>query len=51
MVWLVALILALGWTFGIANAYTAGGYLHVLIAASIVLLIFGVYRHLRRGKR
>jgi hypothetical protein len=40
MIYTVALILLVLWVLGIATAYTAGGLLHLLLVAAIVIVIY-----------
>ena len=47
MVWIAAVILGLLWAGALANGYTAGGYIHLLPAAALVLIGYGLDRHRR----
>ncbi len=40
MSWTIALILMILWALGMLGSYTMGGFLHILLAVSIIILIF-----------
>ena len=40
MIYTIALILLILWVLGVATAYTAGGLLHILLVAAIVIVIY-----------
>lgn len=44
MIWTIAIIFALVWVLGLVTAYTAGGYVHVLLAVAVVLLLVGTFK-------
>lgn len=48
MVWIVAVILGLLWAGALANATTAGGYIHLLPAAALAFVGYGLNRHRRK---
>ncbi|MFH1807498.1 MAG: lmo0937 family membrane protein [Pseudomonadota bacterium] len=44
MLWSIAIILLLLWVIGMVTAYTLGGYIHVLIAAAVALLLVRIVK-------
>ena len=50
MVWVLAVVLGLLWAVAMANAVTAGGYVHLFLIVAVVLLAYGLYRHHRRER-
>lgn len=42
MVWTMAVVLLLLWTFGMISATTMGGLIHVLLAVALVMVMFRV---------
>jgi hypothetical protein len=40
MLYTIALILLVLWLFGFVTAFTAGGLLHVLLVAAVVIVIY-----------
>ena len=36
MLWMIAVLLALLWLFGMFTAYTLGGAIHLLLAAAVI---------------
>lgn len=47
MVWAIAIVLGLLWILGMATARVGGGFVHLLLAAVIVLVGYGIYRRHR----
>ena len=43
MLWLAA-ILAVLWLLGIVTAYTLGGFIHILLAVAIIVVLIRVIR-------
>lgn len=41
LLWLLAVILIIGWIFG-AFVYTAGGLIHILLVIAIIVIIFNI---------
>ena len=39
MLWTLCVILLVLWLVGLVSAYTMGGFIHVLIALAVILLI------------
>ncbi len=37
-----AIILAVIWLFGLVSSYTLGGFIHVLLVASLIMILFRV---------
>jgi hypothetical protein len=42
MLWTIAVILLVLWMLGLVTAYTAGGFIHVLLVIAIVVILFQV---------
>jgi len=42
MLWAIIVILATSWWIGLMTGYTLGSFIHVLIAAAIILLVIRV---------
>ena len=42
MLWTIALILLVLWGLGLVSSVTAGGFVHVLLVAAVVLVIVRV---------
>ncbi len=40
MLYTIALVLLILWVIGLATAYTAGGLLHLLLVAAIVVFVY-----------
>jgi hypothetical protein len=47
MLWTVALILLVLWMLGLATAYTMSGFIHILLAIAIVLVLVRVMQRRR----
>lgn len=44
MLWTIALILAVLWAFGLISSFTLGGFIHVLVVAAVILVLFRIIR-------
>jgi hypothetical protein len=44
MLWTIAIILVLLWAIGMITAYTFGGFIHVLVAVAVVLLLVRIIK-------
>lgn len=44
MLWSIAVILALVWALGLLAAHTMGGFIHVLIATAVILVLLRTFR-------
>ena len=42
MLWTIFLILMIGWLLGIVSSYTLGGFIHLLLALAIVVVLIRV---------
>ncbi len=51
MVWAIAVVLGVLWAIVMANDFTAGGYVHLVLVAAIALIAYGLYRHRRTNRR
>ncbi|MCU7492017.1 MAG: lmo0937 family membrane protein [Ignavibacteria bacterium] len=44
MLWTIFAILLVLWIIGMASSYTLGGFIHILLAAAIILAIISLVR-------
>ncbi len=44
MIWTVAIIFALVWALGLTTELMLGGLIHILLAVSVGLFLFGAYK-------
>ena len=51
MIWTIAIICGLVWVLGFVTAYTAGGYIHLLLVTAVALLVVGAFRAGRRSEQ
>jgi predicted membrane-bound spermidine synthase len=52
MLWTIAIIFVLLWVLGLVTSYTLGGFIHLLVAAAVVLLLVRIIKgrgHKRPG--
>jgi hypothetical protein len=42
MLWTIAIILLVLWMLGLVSAYTAGGFIHILLVVAIVIILMRV---------
>lgn len=42
MIWTIFMILLVLWVLGLATSYTAGGLIHILLVAAVVVVLFRV---------
>ena len=42
MLWIIAVILFVFWAVGLASSYTMGGFIHVLLAIALVVVLVNV---------
>jgi len=42
MLWTIATILIVLWFFGLVSSYTMGGFIHVLVAVAVVVVLVRV---------
>lgn len=42
MLWTIALVLLVLWALGLVSSVTAGGFIHVLLVAAVVLVLVRV---------
>ena len=40
MLYTIALVLLVLWVLGLVTSYTAGGFLHILLVAAVVVVIY-----------
>jgi hypothetical protein len=48
MLWTILVILCVLWLLGVVTSYTAGGLIHILLVAALVLLVINLFSG-RRG--
>jgi hypothetical protein len=51
MIWTIAIIFALVWALGLTTELMLGGLIHILLAVSVGLFLFGAYRAGRNKQR
>jgi len=39
MLWKICVVLVVLWVLGIASAYTLGGFIHILLALALIVLL------------
>jgi uncharacterized protein DUF5670 len=42
MLWTIATILIVLWFFGLVSSYTMGGFIHVLVAVAVIVILVRV---------
>ena len=42
MLWTIAMILIVLWLFGLVTTYTMGGFIHVLVAVALIVILVRV---------
>lgn len=42
MLWTIAVVLLILWLLGLMTAYTLGGFIHLLLAIAIIMVLFRV---------
>lgn len=42
MLWTIAVVLAVLWLLGLVSSYTMGGFIHLLLAVAIVVVLLQV---------
>jgi uncharacterized protein DUF5670 len=42
MLWTIAMILIVLWLFGLVTSYTMGGFIHVLVAVAVIVILVRV---------
>ncbi len=42
MLWTIAMILIVLWLFGLVSSYTMGGFIHVLVAVAVIVILVRV---------
>ena len=48
MLWTIAVILMVLWLLGLLSSYTMGGFIHLLLAVAIVMVLFNLISSRRR---
>ena len=48
MLWTILVVLCILWLLGVVTSYTAGGHIHILLVAALIILIFNLVSG-RRG--
>lgn len=38
----IAIILIIGWVFGLVSSYTLGGFIHILLVIAIIVIVLRV---------
>jgi len=42
MLWTIAMILIVLWLFGLVTSYTMGGFIHILVAVAVIVVLVRV---------
>ena len=42
MLWTIFVILAVMWLLGMVSSYTMGGFIHVLLALALIVMVFNL---------
>ena len=42
MLYTIALVLVILWLLGLVTSYTMGGFLHILLAVAIIMIVFNL---------
>ena len=42
MLWTIAVVLAILWLLGLVSSYTMGGFIHILLVLSIIIVLINV---------
>lgn len=42
MLWTIAVILVIMWLLGIVSSYTIGGFIHILLALAIIVVLLRI---------
>jgi hypothetical protein len=42
MLWTIAIILIVLWLFGLVTSYTMGGFIHILVAVAVIVVLVRV---------
>jgi len=42
MLWTIAVVLAVLWLLGLVSSYTLGGFIHILLVLSIIVVLINV---------
>jgi hypothetical protein len=48
MLWTIFVILLILWLLGLVTSYTLGGFIHLLLAAALVMVLFRLIQGRRR---
>ena len=49
MLWTIAVILIILWALGLVSSYTLGGFIHLLLVITIVVVLLNIIQGRRRG--
>lgn len=44
MLWTIAVILIILWLLGLVSSYTLGGFIHILLAIAIIVLLIRIIK-------
>jgi hypothetical protein len=44
MLYIIAVVLIILWLLGIVSSYTIGGFIHILIAVAIIMILIRIIR-------
>jgi len=44
MLWMITVILLVLWVLGLVSSYTLGGWIHLLLAIALIVLVFNLFQ-------
>lgn len=44
MLWTITVILLVLWVLGLVSSYTLGGWIHLLLAIALIVLVFNLFQ-------
>jgi hypothetical protein len=48
MLWTLVVLLCILWLLGFLTSYTLGGFIHILLVAALVILVFNLIQNRKR---
>lgn len=49
MLWTITVILLVLWVLGLVSSYTLGGWIHLLLAIALVVVVLNLFQGRRKG--
>lgn len=44
MLWTIAAVLMVLWLLGLVSSYTMGGFVHLLLVAAVIVILFNIFQ-------